>query len=326
MNRISLNTVARKAGVSKTTASLVLNGKGEQYHIARATIEHVQQIAMSLNYRPNTVILNSFGGHSMVIGLVAHNFNTAKNSEWLHHLIAEARIHNYQIIADTCNSDGGNLNELIQKFSNIGADGMIVLSIENASSTTESGGEPALPMVFADKQPQNPEALSVTDDHASGINQLIEQLYRQNKRAIGYLGHQANGIENIEKKETFLENYCQRFDIPPNIELIPNSQLNPEKIAQACFSLLNKGANSLLFEEPELAIPAFSNSTFREAVKKGLICACYGDHPGFRILNQELITIKSDVPQMAKHALEILMHSIKKEPVICGSVKVLPCF
>jgi DNA-binding LacI/PurR family transcriptional regulator len=326
MNRISLNTVAREAGVSKTTASLVLNGKGEHYHIARATIEHVQRIAMSLNYRPNKVILNSFGGHSMVIGLVAHNFNTARNSEWLHHLIPEARIHNYQIIADTCNNDGSNLNELIQKFSNIGADGMIVLSIENASSTTGSGQEQGLPIVFADKQPQNPEALSVTDDHASGIIKLIEQLYRQNKRAIGYLGHKANGIENIAKKEAFLENYCQRFDIPPNIELIPNSHLNPEKIAQGCFSLLNKGANSILFEEPELAIPAFSNPTFREAVQKGLICACYGYHPGLQILSQELISIQSNVPQMAKHALEILIQSIQKEPIICGSVKVLPCF
>jgi DNA-binding LacI/PurR family transcriptional regulator len=201
---------------------------------------------------------------------------------------------------------------------------MIVLSLQNASSTTGSGPGQGLPIVFAGKRPQNPEALSVTDDHASGITQLIEQLYRQNKRAIGYLGHEGKSIENNEKQETYLENYCQRFDIPPNINLLPNNHLNPEKIAQACFSLLNTGANSLLFEEPELAILAFSNSTFREAVQKGLICACYGDHPGFQLLNQELIYIKSNVPQMAKHVLEILMQSIKKEPINCGSVKVLP--
>lgn len=49
----TLKDVAAQAGVSITTVSLILNGKGKEKHISADTIQHVLDAADELQYRPN---------------------------------------------------------------------------------------------------------------------------------------------------------------------------------------------------------------------------------------------------------------------------------
>ena len=51
----SLQTIAKKLGISVTTISRVLNGLGEQYRISKKTIELVTNTAEKLNYTPNKI-------------------------------------------------------------------------------------------------------------------------------------------------------------------------------------------------------------------------------------------------------------------------------
>lgn len=50
----TLKDVAAQAGISVTTASLVLNGKAKEKHISDKTIQLVLEVADQLQYRPNT--------------------------------------------------------------------------------------------------------------------------------------------------------------------------------------------------------------------------------------------------------------------------------
>jgi LacI family transcriptional regulator len=52
-HRTTLDDVARHAGVSRTTASFVLNDRAEEMRIAAATEERVRRAARELDYRPN---------------------------------------------------------------------------------------------------------------------------------------------------------------------------------------------------------------------------------------------------------------------------------
>ncbi len=324
MNRISLNTVAREAGVSKTTASLVLNNKGDRYHIAKATAQRVINVSKRLGYHPNKIILNSFRGQSMVIGLLAPHFNTSESGEWLEFVIQEARTLNYQIITDTYQPNHGDLSRLIKDFSDYGVDGLIVLTPSTQQPVTVASLETKLPLIFAGQQPGNNEGLWVTDDFAGGINLLIDYLYRHNKRAIGYLGARPISPGQAEKRNTYLENYCQRFDIPPNIELLEQDNLNSESITQACFKLMERGANGLLFGEAGLALTAFSDPKFRDALGEDIFCASYGFHPSFQLISKGLIHSRSNTKQMAAQAIGMLIKTIQNEPIHSNSVKVLP--
>lgn len=49
----NISDVAARAGVSRTTVSLVLNGRGDEHGIAGPTQQRVQEAATALRYRPN---------------------------------------------------------------------------------------------------------------------------------------------------------------------------------------------------------------------------------------------------------------------------------
>ena len=53
---ISMRDVAKAAGVSKATVSMVLSGKGSAYRISPATQSHVHAIANQLEYVPGPLI------------------------------------------------------------------------------------------------------------------------------------------------------------------------------------------------------------------------------------------------------------------------------
>ena len=68
--RPTLADVARRAGVSATTASYILNGRSEEMRIAPATQERVREAATGLGYRPNRAARSLRTSSSATIGVV----------------------------------------------------------------------------------------------------------------------------------------------------------------------------------------------------------------------------------------------------------------
>src|ERR1700679_4339423 len=63
---VGIKDVAERAGVSITTVSHALNGKGR---ISPQTRQHVNEIAKQLGYHPNATARNLAGGRSGLIGM-----------------------------------------------------------------------------------------------------------------------------------------------------------------------------------------------------------------------------------------------------------------
>ena len=53
---MKLDEIARLAGVSRTTASYVINGKAKQYRVSDKTVEKVMAVVREHNYHPNDAI------------------------------------------------------------------------------------------------------------------------------------------------------------------------------------------------------------------------------------------------------------------------------
>ncbi len=51
--RLTIDDIARLAQVSRTTASMVLNGYAERYRISKATVERVLKVAEEHHFSPS---------------------------------------------------------------------------------------------------------------------------------------------------------------------------------------------------------------------------------------------------------------------------------
>lgn len=78
--RATLQSVATKAGVSPSTASLALNGRGSQVGLAKSTLERIEKAALELGYEANQMATALRLKRSQAIGVLwslvgPHNSN-----------------------------------------------------------------------------------------------------------------------------------------------------------------------------------------------------------------------------------------------------------
>ncbi|TBL71394.1 LacI family DNA-binding transcriptional regulator [Paenibacillus thalictri] len=67
----SVKEIAKLANVSQGTASMVLNGKGDQYRISTATQQKILEVARRLNYQPNISARRLRSGGETVLPIIA---------------------------------------------------------------------------------------------------------------------------------------------------------------------------------------------------------------------------------------------------------------
>ena len=296
MGYANLSQVAREAGVSKTTASLVINGKADQVNIARATRDRVLEAARQLNYRPSRFMPGRLNGRTGLLEVIASDFSYPSVSQWLSCLIRIAGEAGYTIIPRHVDE-----RKTVEDFYGIPADGVIFL---NEGTVPEGLENIDLPFLCAGFREQGKNGKEVVPDSKAQMTQLISALYKNNKRAIGFLTD--SGYSSRERLQVYQENYCDRFGIPPNVAEVPWGNEQADVIGGCCH-LWNNGANGILFGNLEMAVEALSSKKVRELGERGVVLATCGYHPGFDMLPDRLLLhAPDDIEEMAKSVVKKL--------------------
>ncbi len=88
---VKLDEIARLAGVSRTTASYVINGKAKQYRVSDKTVEKVMAVVREHNYHPNAVAAGLRAGRTRSIGLVIPDLENTSYTRIANYLERQAR-------------------------------------------------------------------------------------------------------------------------------------------------------------------------------------------------------------------------------------------
>lgn len=101
---MKLDEIARLAGVSRTTASYVINGKAKQYRVSDKTVEKVMAVVREHNYHPNAVAAGLRAGRTRSIGLVIPDLENTSYTRIANYLERQARQRGYQLLI-ACSED-----------------------------------------------------------------------------------------------------------------------------------------------------------------------------------------------------------------------------
>ena len=172
--------VARRAGVSQTTVSLVLSGKAAG-RISDATAEAVQRAARELGYRPHAAAARCAPGISATVGLVVadvtHPF-FGLTLRGAHNAAREAG-HVVVLIDDDYGTRGETAIETLQHGA---IDGFVFFAADPPASLRDPG---APPVVVVES-----EALGLPNvrlDVESGTDEALAHLHELGHRRIGLL-------------------------------------------------------------------------------------------------------------------------------------------
>ncbi|NPA35770.1 MAG: LacI family transcriptional regulator [Chlorobi bacterium] len=308
MKTISLLGLARQAGVSKTTVSLVLNGKAEKYNISRKTIEKVLALAREKNYRPNILARSFSMGKSMSIGFVTSYgrfYVSGKVISLLDKIFGEKGYRLVPVFTGKNRSAEVLTEELIER----GVDAVCFFGYRSQESS-DLLNQRGVPFVVLDVDECDENENCVMFDADQGVKKLIGFWYTHGKRTIGYIGL-SNG--NNMCRLSYAENYVERFSMKNNFMMLLKNGDDEKQIAQYLNELKVKGVNAIMFENPEIAYHSLKILKEPGMGFEDIALGSLGYHQAFDVAAKNIVYVDLSYEKMVKASAELMADILQEK-------------
>ncbi|MCH7373179.1 catabolite repressor/activator [Aeromonas sp. MR16] len=125
---MKLDEIAALAGVSRTTASYVINGKADQYRISQATRDKVMAVVNAHNYQPDSRAASLRGGQTRTLGFILPDLENASYAKLAKRLEQGARAQGYQLLIVCSEDEADTEKELARMLVSRHVDALLVAS------------------------------------------------------------------------------------------------------------------------------------------------------------------------------------------------------
>lgn len=169
---ISIKEVAKRAGVSPSTVSRVINGTAPVDSVKK---ERVLAVIHETGFKPNKLARALFKKSSKIIGVIVPNIENAFFGELARAIEEEAYRNDYRILL--CNSQNDTKKEIlnIQTLDQLNADGIIIMT--NSDSLAAQVKDCQVPFVILDRKIEGLDEIAFIEaDHYKGGMLAMEHL------------------------------------------------------------------------------------------------------------------------------------------------------
>ncbi|MEV5958661.1 LacI family DNA-binding transcriptional regulator [Streptomyces sp. NPDC051987] len=181
--RVTIDDVARAAGVSRQTVSRALNDKGE---IGVSTKQRVLDTALALGYRPSRFARGLVRQDTVSVGLVIPDLLNPFFTEVAAAALEAARDRGWHVVVydtgDRAEEERGTLEVIASQVDAVV--GYLHLPEDEIDRLTRG-----LPVVLIDREPRTPRFSSIRIDGEQGVHAAIRHLAEAGHRRIGMLDH-----------------------------------------------------------------------------------------------------------------------------------------
>ncbi len=323
--RVTLKDVAKKANVSLSSVSHILNDRPGCY-ASKATRKRVMDAVKEMNYRPNRTAQSLVSGKSNLIGLVIPAISNIFFPEIIRGIDSLLRKRGYTVIL--CHSNESSLQEKeeIETLLGMRVDGIIIsptFEVNKDNSIFAQLQKEKVPFVMLNGYPDDVDCnYVITDDKAAAYDGVSALVQKGHKRIAYLWGDQQSrpGIERISGYREALAHY----NIPYNEDLV----------AQYDFSETgHSGIEKLLsLPEPPTAIIAATIIYGLDALKYAqklkikvpddLTLMSFGGEELLDLVNIPMTFISQHSKDMGQQAAEIILDQIDNKTSAKKKIKI----
>jgi DNA-binding LacI/PurR family transcriptional regulator len=175
-DRITINDIAKLAGVSKTTVSFFLNGKFDK--MSDETRRKLEDVITRTNYHPNTIARSLNYKQTYLIGVVIGDITNSFANQIVKGIDDYSREHSYQMIVGSSNYLLENERKCITGMAAMGVDGFIVQPTVHFETMWKELGIHK-PIAYFDSPNQASEELWVKTNNYEAVYDATEMLVKQ---------------------------------------------------------------------------------------------------------------------------------------------------
>ena len=318
MNK-TIEEIANLAGVSKTTVSLVINGRGSKYRISKKTQQKILDIVKEKNYTPNQVARGFRRKKTETIGLVVPDLTNWFFSQISHEIELAARQYELQVLI-ACSDDNENTEyKVIRNLHNRRVDGLIIASVMKKDQITKDVINLDIPVVYIDRRIESDNISWVASDNYQGAYDLINYMCAKDSGQIYYLG----GLKNISTSKNRLKGYRQALKdngISYRSELVFQKDYSItagyELAAKMCKH--RKGLPDSFFAGSLTLLEGALKFVREKAgrIPDSLHIGTYDDHPFLDYLSVPIPSVRQNAPEIARAAFGIIFNALDGKQVV----------
>ena len=163
--RVTIAEVARRARVSKTTVSRVLNNKGE---VDAATAIRVREVIAATGYTPSARAVGLARGRTQTVGMLVPSLTWPWLGDVLQGVADVLEARGYGLLLHTVNRGPESLERFARHVSASAFDGLLLVVPPDALDYVTGLHESGLPVVMIDDRGHNPGFPSVATSNEAG--------------------------------------------------------------------------------------------------------------------------------------------------------------
>ena len=243
MNKnITIANIAEELGVSKTTVSRAISGKGR---ISEATRQRVREYMQENNYKPNVIAQGLAKSKTYNIGVVMPSDYGLEDMSYFQNCLVGlqemASIYEYDIILTVCNNN--DLGQLKRIISNGKVDGVILMRTLIEDEAVKLLLEQEFPFVVIGTSGYN-NVIQIEHNHYEGCKELTSMLLMKQLKRIAVIGGSESHMVTGSRIKGYMAAY-KELNIPVPQGLVFLNQDNYIMIDRAIDNIFLKGADCM---------------------------------------------------------------------------------
>jgi DNA-binding LacI/PurR family transcriptional regulator len=302
--------VAKLAGVSQSTVSLVLSGKA-MGRVSQSTQEAVLRVARELGYQPHMAARTLRLGRTHVTALIIPDVSNPYFAKVLQGAEQAARERDYTVVQVSTGNDADWQQRIVHALATRAFDGFILCAVDvpgSANLDLLRGNA-----VIVDGS--SPDFPSLLLDIESGSTRALEHLLALGHRNIAHLGANID-IETFRVRQRVYQRLLTREGLPVRADYQLTAGLDVEEACQAALDILRgpEPPGAFFCDDDLIAAGAY-----RAARRMGLRIPADLSIVGFadsliaQLLDPPLTTVSIPALEIGRRAMELLLTCLESD-------------
>lgn len=322
--KVSITTIAKKTGVSKTTVSFVLNGKGDANNISEETQKKILATAKELNYQPNLIARSLISGKSNSIGFIVPDISNPFFAKVGMYVEQYAYQKGYSVMFANTLENPVQEQKIVDTFISRNIDGLIIAPTIKNNNLIEYLNNQSYPAIFFDRIEKAQTASFVNINNKESAQTLTETLINKGHQRIGLVSL-TSYLPNLKER---IEGYKEalRFNkIIVDEALIFDMEYNKKRegVRRALESMFNltEPVTAIVFLNNMLAAEGIWNiNTHFKNKAKHVALACFDNLEFFDYANPAITSVNQPRKEIAENCVEMLTDLIENQTVQEGKI------
>ncbi|MFD1388843.1 LacI family DNA-binding transcriptional regulator [Oceanobacillus oncorhynchi subsp. oncorhynchi] len=319
-SKVTIKDVAKKAGVSISTVSRVMNKKVDgSIDISVSTVEKVLKAATELGYRRNPLASALHSNKTGLVGVVVRDISDPFLNKMLMELQHQFQAYKQELFIGQSNDNDAISEKQLSVMIDHWFDGLIILTEINQVFIDEIEDK-NIPYVTVYGTLMETYGPSVQTNDKQGIEEVMAYLKKCNHKKIGYIG--LDNLGNRHRKDIFMEIASPEFVKQEWIREI--NSLEEVDAYVKYFSTLEDRPTALFCSNDSVAIHVMMLcNKMGIDVPKDLSIIGFDDIKAASNVYPTLTTVRQPYRELASQAISIVMNRIDNKEDIEKELKIL---